>query len=110
MVLLVLGAGVVPVDGPSVRGTSAPRIPRTYQIESATAPSRGAFDGGGVGTESAVTLTLHRDVVLDVCPMCHAELGRPDGETRRQLLLSAVPGVFRWRCPDCAGVWQVATG
>ena len=54
-------------------------------------------------------LTLDRDVVLDVCPMCHTELGRPDGDTRRQVLPCTAPEVLRWRCPDCAGVWQVAT-
>lgn len=65
---------------------------------------------GTRGHCGAVMLSLQRDVSADVCPMCHAELGRPRGATRRQIVLTAVPGTFRWRCPDCAGVWQVVTG
>jgi transposase-like protein len=47
------------------------------------------------------------DTADDVCPMCNAELGSRRGATRRQIIFCATPGVFRWRCPDCAGVWQV---
>ena len=47
------------------------------------------------------------DPDADVCPMCDARLGSPRGTTRRQIVFCATPGVFRWRCPDCRGVWQV---
>lgn len=45
----------------------------------------------------------------DHCPLCQASLGRPRGATRRQIVFTAAPGTFRWRCPDCRGVWQVDT-
>lgn len=43
----------------------------------------------------------------DVCPLCDATLGRRRGSTRRLIVLTPTPGMFRWRCPDCRGVWQV---
>jgi transposase-like protein len=54
-----------------------------------------------------VTLNLSLDTEADVCPMCEAHLGHPRGATRRQIVFCATPGVFRWRCPECRGVWQV---
>lgn len=49
-----------------------------------------------------------RETAADVCPMCGVQLGGSRGVTRRQIVFSATPGVFRWRCPDCTGVWQVS--
>lgn len=54
-------------------------------------------------------VTHARDNKADVCPMFDADLGRPRGSTRRQIIVCEVPGTFRWRCPDCKGVWQVKT-
>jgi transposase-like protein len=45
----------------------------------------------------------------DHCPLCQADLGKARGATRRQIVFTATPGTFRWRCPDCRGVWQVNT-
>ena len=45
--------------------------------------------------------------VEDACPMCGATLGVINGPTRRRIVLCATPGVFRWRCPDCSGLWEV---
>ncbi len=54
-----------------------------------------------------ISFDAAREPAADICPMCSAELGRSRGATRRQPILTATPGVFRWRCPDCKGVWQV---
>ena len=43
----------------------------------------------------------------DRCPWCGVTLGEPRRGTRRQIVLSARPGLFCWRCPDCGGVWAV---
>ena len=43
----------------------------------------------------------------DRCPWCGVTLGEPRRATRRQIVLSARPGLFCWRCPDCRGVWAV---
>jgi hypothetical protein len=29
--------------------------------------------------------------------------------TRRKVVFTSVPGSFKWRCPDCSGVWEQAT-
>jgi hypothetical protein len=42
----------------------------------------------------------------DACPLCAADLGGVRSSTRRLVVFSSVPGEFRWRCPDCSGVWQ----
>jgi transposase-like protein len=54
-----------------------------------------------------MTIITVRETVADACPICGAELGRGRGATRRQIVFCATPGVFRWRCPDCSGIWQV---
>ena len=45
----------------------------------------------------------------DACPLCAADLGGSRSSTRRLVVFSSVPGQFRWRCPDCSGVWQEAS-
>ena len=54
-------------------------------------------------------IQIAADTDVDVCPMCLSTLGAPRGATRRQIVFCETPGVFRWRCPDCRGVWQVRT-
>lgn len=29
--------------------------------------------------------------------------------TRRKVVFTSVPGSFKWRCPDCSGVWDQGT-
>lgn len=57
-----------------------------------------------------MTIPVLGDTHLDICPLCDANLdmGRGKG-TRRQPILTTEPRRFRWRCPDCRGVWQVNT-
>ncbi len=48
-------------------------------------------------------------VVRDPCPLCGADLGGMHHTTRRKVVFTSVPGSFKWRCPDCSGVWEQAT-
>lgn len=54
-----------------------------------------------------VDIPVRSDDPRDACPLCDSPLGRPRGGTRRQIVFTAERGVFRWRCPDCRGIWQV---
>ncbi len=48
-------------------------------------------------------------VVRDPCPHCGVDLGGMHHTTRRKVVFTSVPGSFKWRCPDCSGVWEQAT-
>ena len=48
-------------------------------------------------------------VVRDPCPLCGVDLGGMHHTTRRKVVFTSVPGSFKWRCPDCSGVWEQAT-
>ena len=48
-------------------------------------------------------------VVRDPCPLCGADLGGTHHTTRRKVVFTSVPGSFKWRCPDCSGVWEQST-
>ena len=76
------------------------RVPPVTRVAERARPALGHRSG-------VITFDAALEPAVDACPMCSAELGRARGATRRQPLLTAVPGVFRWRCPDCAGIWQV---
>ena len=45
-------------------------------------------------------------VLRDPCPLCGNDLAGARSTTRRRVVFSSVPGTFRWRCPDCSGVWE----
>ena len=61
------------------------------------------------GISGDVRIPVISEPLEDVCPLCRASLGKPRGATRRLIVVSADPGVFRWQCPDCGGVWQSRT-
>ena len=48
--------------------------------------------------------------VPDPCPLCRTVLGLPTQSTRRLVVVTAEPGTFVWRCPDCRGIWQEKPG
>lgn len=48
--------------------------------------------------------------VVDRCPVCHVDMGGPQGGTRRIALSSAQRGLFLWECPDCGGRWEQSPG
>lgn len=62
---------------------------------------------GTDGHSSIATLTPIRasERAADFCPACSTPLGTQRGRSRRQIVFSATPGVFTWRCPECAVVW-----
>ena len=47
-----------------------------------------------------------RRTPYDPCPLCASDLGGKYATTRRRPVFSASPGTFKWRCPDCEGVWE----
>ena len=44
-------------------------------------------------------------VPKDPCPTCGVELGQPHGASRRLVVFTSVPGLFRWQCPECRAAW-----